>query len=114
MTGPCHKKGGVMIHGDLKIADFVQRNAFLQRIEGTLKQPFTAFNYQVVFVVDFGGDANPVWTLTDVAPGFVVRAGRTKTNDLTITMGPVVEAVDQQHLASLIGQSVASSLKARN
>jgi hypothetical protein len=114
MAGPCHKKGGVMIHGDLKIADFVQRNAFLQRVPGTLTQPFTAFNYQVVFVVDFGGDANPVWTLTDVTPGFVVRAGRTKTNDLTITMGPVEGAVNEQHFATLIGQSVSSSLKARD
>lgn len=121
---PCVRIGESKIEGDLKIADFLLRKALIARVPGNieyekLKSPFDVFSYQVTFVTTYGGNGTPSWKFTRVSvnPGSpFFDTSRTRTDDLTITMGPAQkdefggyrlsqDAEDVQR-ASLFGQSI--------
>jgi hypothetical protein len=107
-----------VIASDLKIAQFIDRKVFLSTVPGTIVGPYSAFNYQVTFVVVYGGNATPTWKLVDItanpnAP--FVDVSRTRTHDITITFAPPGDKAAQEaaalHNAALIGQAVASAIR---
>lgn len=115
---PCEDPSEAFIAGDLKIGQFLDKKVFLTTVPGTIVGPYSAFSYQVTFVVVYGGAATPTWKLLDVtanpdAPFF--NASRTRTHDVTITLAPpgdeAAEEAAQLHNAALIGQAVASALR---
>jgi hypothetical protein len=129
----CGTAGGILVDGDLKIADFMRQKILMSRVPGILTRkkgmsPFSTFNYHVIFVVVGSGNATPAWKLERVlvspaAP--FVNGSRSRTNDLTITMGPVAtdskgvatgpgDAARDAHLAALIGQAVATALQTQH
>ena len=88
ITNKCANENGVLIHSDLKVADFVKVKSNLAKIPGTIPGPFTAFTYQTTFVVTYGGNVTPTWKLvrfTANPGGNFISASRTRTNDLVIT-----------------------------
>jgi hypothetical protein len=71
---------------------------------------------EIKFVVLTSGNINPIWKLV---PGLVtfnnnslplVQAGRTRTHDLLITIGPPDSKTANSNLASQIGQAFSSAL----
>jgi hypothetical protein len=124
---------GVLIESDLKIKQFIFDKLFVASVPGTTlpkKQasPFSAFNYQVTFVSSYGGNGTPTWKFATVSanptsPFFT--ATRTKTHDLTITLGDLAKKpgpdapailsgpAQEAHFAALIGQAVATSIQSQ-
>lgn len=89
---------------------------------------FSTFSYEVTFVATFSANGTPTWKFAQVSanptsPLFM--ASRQKTNDLIITFGKIVPATDKTpntleaqeaedvHLATLIGQAVATAIQSR-
>ena len=130
----CRLSSEQMVDGDLKIYDFMEDNIFPARHGGVLDRPstspgakpntketspFSAFNYEVQFVVATSGGLNPSWKLVDLSAnptGPLLAVGRTRTNDLILTMGPMKadgpsQTVLNEQLAALIGRSVADNLR---
>jgi hypothetical protein len=112
---------GVMIDGDLKIRDFLTDKIVATSggvaTTGTnlLKSPYTVLTEEITFVATLSGNITPVWKLSRVTvnpSGNFLTASRSKTNDLTLTFGPVTKATADQHNASLIGSATASAIKA--
>jgi hypothetical protein len=119
-TAPVH------IRSELKVAEFVRDSVFLAQVPETFankssKTPFETFDYQVTFVVTYGGYANPAWTLHNASINGnqpLLAASRQRTHTLTITLGPADDpaarqALENQHLASLIGKEVATALRSQ-
>ena len=126
ITKKCANEDGILIHSDLKVADFVQAKSNLAKIPGTIPGPFTSFTYETTFVVSYGGNLTPTWKLVRFTanPGSnFLTASRMRTNDLTITFGPVTSPApgvvelsptgEQQHAAALIGNAVATGIQSR-
>jgi hypothetical protein len=126
IDGPCDHEDGVLIQSDLKIAEFIFNKAFIATVPGsTGNTPYSVFNEEITFVVSYGASATPTWqflkvTIDTSSPLF--NATRTKTHDLTITLGPASPATQARpaqiarqaqdvHLAALIGQSVATAIQ---
>jgi hypothetical protein len=120
-------ENGVFIKSDLKIGQFIENKTFVASVPGTTLNPPTAspystFSYDITFVASYGGTANPAWTFTRVAvdSGTLLTATRTRTHEITITLGPVVVPATSKaaaqlsptaqdiHLSTLIGNSVAT------
>ncbi|MBI3703229.1 MAG: hypothetical protein HY244_05080 [Rhizobiales bacterium] len=115
----CEGSGEVLIEGDLKIGQFLDKKIFLTTVPGTIPGPYSAFSYQVTFVVVYGGAATPTWKLVDItanpnSPFF--NTSRTRTHDIIITFSaPTDEAAKEataMHNAALIGQAVAAAIRA--
>ena len=134
VTDRCDNEDGILVHSDLKIQEFMTTKAFLARVPGTLGPPskpgpFTNFTYEATFVVVYGGNVTPTWKLAQISANTAnsfLASMRTKTNDITITMGKIqtpetstaaptlgTEA-EQAHLAALIGQSVALAIQSQS
>jgi hypothetical protein len=115
---PCEDPAQILAMGDLKIGQFVHNKVGLSTIPGTIVGPFSAFSYQVTFVVVYGGSVTPTWKLIDVTANPnspFLNASRTKTHDIAITFAPPGDAAareaDAIHNAALIGQAVASAIR---
>lgn len=118
----CNGHGRVSVLGTLKINEFIVSKSGMAASPDTVPNngvisPFTAFNDEVTFIVTFGGDATPQWTLVRVTANSTspfLNAVRKRTQDVTVTMGPrgsnEVAAIYQ---ASLTGQAVAAALQTR-
>lgn len=69
---------------------------------------------EIKFVVVTSGNINPVWRLVPVTFNngalSLVQAGRTRTHDLLITIGPPDQKTANSNLASQIGQAFSSAL----
>jgi hypothetical protein len=115
----CEPAAKLFINGDLKIHDFIRSKVQIARIPNLINpkapssDPFTTFNYDVIFVVVKSGNVTPAWKLVTLSINSgsspFLSASRTGTDDLTITMAPVqdngLDANGQaQHAASLQGQ----------
>jgi len=107
-----------VISSDLKVGQFIDRKVFLTTVPGTVIGPYSAFNYQVTFVVVYGGSATPTWKLVNLtanpnAP--FVSAARSRTHDIAITFSPPNDGAKEEarllHNATLIGQEVAAALR---
>lgn len=67
-------------------------------------------SYEIKFVIVSNGNVTPTWKLVEVsanATGTLFAAGRTRTHDLIITIGPNDNRTLYSHLASQIGQAVS-------
>lgn len=118
IVNPCENAGDVLIEGDLKIGQFLDKKVFLSTVPGTIVGPYSAFSYQVTFVVVYGGTITPSWKLVEftVNPDSpFLSATRTRTHDVTITLAPpgdvAAKEADSIHNAALIGQAVAAAIR---
>lgn len=114
---------------DLQIYDFLHSKIMLAVRPDALpqkanKSPFDALSFQVKFIVTQGATVNPSWKLVKVGinpAGNFFNGQRIKTNDLTITLGPITEdkdgkpepslSLNEQHLANLIGRAVSDAIR---
>ena len=72
-----------------------------------------AISYEVKFVIVSSGNITPTWKLVQVSAntsGTFYSAGRTRTHDLIITIGPNDTRTLNAHLASEIGQAVSGGM----
>jgi hypothetical protein len=74
-------------------------------------QPKTdTVSYEVKFIIVSNGSVTPIWKLVNISAnttGTLFGAGRTRTHDLIITIGPNDTRTLYAHLASEIGQAVS-------
>lgn len=118
IVNPCETPGELLIEGDLKIGQFLDKKVFLSTVPGTIIGPYSAFSYEVTFVAVYGGSVTPSWKLVEftVNPDSpFVSATRTRTHDVTITIAPPGDAAAAEaasiHNAALIGQAVAAAIR---
>jgi hypothetical protein len=128
----CVISQGPFLSSDLKIDDFIGKGMDFANTTGVLSRkpgesPYQTFTYDVKFIVTQGASVTPAWKLLRVSvdqSGTLFAGQKVRTDDLTITMGKVMKdadtkaaspspELDQQHLANLIGQSVANALQGR-
>jgi len=65
--------------------------------------------YEVKFIIVSSGNVTPTWKLIQVSAntaGTFLSAGRTRTHDLIITLGPPTAAASQTHFASQLGNAI--------
>lgn len=124
----CENEGGVTIHSDLKINDFIRNKIYLTRLPDLLGvptsfSPYTAFSDEITFVVIFGGNVNPIWKFVQISGNSsaspLLNSMRTKTQDVLITLGLVVSTpglpptlssdANAVHTSALTGIAVATS-----
>jgi hypothetical protein len=131
---PCEGlQGGVMIEGDLKIAQFIYDKAVVSAVgEATTKNvntpPFSTFQEDITFVASLSANATPTWKLVRVTidPGSpLVNASRTRTHDVLITLAAVAKKATRKsqaeltqtgrehHTAGLIGGATASQIQSQ-
>ncbi|MGO8049825.1 hypothetical protein [Rhizobium leguminosarum] len=110
-----------VVLSDLKIDDFILAKAQMAAqpdvVSNKPGSPYSAFNDQLSFIVTYSGNITPVWNLMRItanADSPLYYATRTRTHDLTITLGaPDDSEAVAVHNAELIGQAVASALRNR-
>lgn len=108
-----------ILEGNLGIEDWlfgaIMTNLFLHSAglpkgaAGSGPKPDTVA-YEVKFVIVSNGNVTPTWKLVNVSAntsGTFFFAGRTRTHDLIITIGPNDTRSIYSHLASQIGQAVS-------
>ncbi|KJC40134.1 hypothetical protein UB31_27915 [Bradyrhizobium sp. LTSP849] len=67
--------------------------------------------YEIKFIVVTSGSITPTWKLIKFSAntaGAFLGAGRTRTHDLIITLGPPTGATSQTHFASQVGNAVSN------
>jgi hypothetical protein len=118
IVNPCSNPREVLIEGDLKIGQFLDKKVFLTTVPGTIIGPYSAFSYQVTFAVVYGGTITPSWRLVELTvnpDSPFLSATRTRTHDVTITLAPPGDPAAAEaaaiHNAALIGQAVASAIR---
>ena len=74
-----------------------------------------AVSIEIKFIVVTTGTVNPSWSLqrvqADTGMNPLLFAGRTRTHDLILTVGPATPATDYSNLSLQIGQAVSSSAR---
>lgn len=129
-SAPCADENGILIHSDLKIADFIKNKAFIARVPGSLPASgYDGFSYEATFKVIFGGNATPSWKFVRLSvnpTGNLLSATQTRTQHVLLTIGPAKSgtpaiAPDQPtaladqpqalHNANLIGQAVGAAIQ---
>jgi hypothetical protein len=81
---------------------------------GSTKGPMP-LSYEIKFVIVSTGSVTPTWKLVQMSANTASSffgAGRTRTHDLIITIGPNSTATDNSHLASQISAGVATANRA--
>jgi hypothetical protein len=118
ILNPCERLGDILIEGGLKIGQFLDKKIFLSTVPGTVIGPYSAFSYQVTFVVVYGGAITPTWKLVEFTANPdspFLNASRTRTHDVTITIAPPGDVAAAEaaaiHNAALIGQAVAAAIR---
>jgi hypothetical protein len=94
---PCDiKRTGILIDGNLKIAEFIYDKAFVINQGNGLWRgdyiPYNTWSEEITFVSAYGGTATPTWKLARLSANTssnLFTAERTNTNDLIITLGPL-------------------------
>lgn len=127
----CEQNQGLFLSSDLKIDDFIGKGMSIANTSGVLarkagESPYQTFTYEVKFIVTEGASLTPAWKLLRVSTnqsGPLFSGTKLRTDDLTVTMGKVskdnegrtvpTSALNNQHLANLIGQAVANALPGR-
>ena len=67
--------------------------------------------YEIKFIIVSSGNITPTWKLIKFSAntaGTFFGAGRTRTHDLIITLGPPTAAASQTHFASQLGNAVSN------
>lgn len=131
---PESRPGGLfLMQSDLKLKEWLLYVTMLQGTgeialpndpEGPLKQ--NVISHEVKFVVVSSGTLTPGWKLTDLSinqSGSFLSAGRTRTHDLIITLGPMDKALLAKglkapasaaaniHFAAQIGTAITSGIR---
>jgi hypothetical protein len=135
-TSICSNRGGVLIEGDIKFREWLYmmlRPAFVRggvvdyatALKNEIKvAKKDALQDQITFVMQYNGNVTPSWKLVKVSAnpsGTFFNAQRTRTQDLTITMGPApddakaaaLQKAQNDALAAAIGNAVASAIHSR-
>jgi hypothetical protein len=133
----CSDGHGVLIHSDLRIGEFISNKIFLTRVPGTIpgepksidasSKPLimSAFSDEITFILTYGGSVTPSWNFVRLSvdpTSPLLSATRTKTQYVTITLGPVAPSsptqaakleaeADELNNANLIGHAVATALQ---
>jgi len=125
----CDRSGPVIITSDLKIGQFIENKAFLAAVPGTVpvrQKVFDAFSYQATFVIMYSGGITPTYKFVDVtanpeAP--FLSASRTRTHDITITLGEATGSrtyanrlsarAEAQNYVETLSQAIASANRSR-
>jgi hypothetical protein len=120
---PCIQQGGILIDSDLKIKEWLWSALFPYFIPANIREvPPKVLSYEVAFAVVASGNITPTWRLVrvGVTGNPFASIGRTRTDNLTITMGQVdpklrTPSPDLQaaNLASQIGSAVAGAVQPR-
>jgi hypothetical protein len=123
---------GMMIEGDLGIAQFIYDKASIASAGTVLSPPsgappFNVFQEEITFVATYGGSVSPTWKLLRITTNpssELLSASRSKTDDLIISIGPLGHPAtingpaqlssDAQmvHQSALIGSATALSNQA--
>jgi hypothetical protein len=136
IKGPCSNEGGVLIHSDLKISEFIMNKMMVAQIPGSVVAgvppppyvgpPYSTFSDQVTFVVAVSANATPSFKLVRFAvnsKASLLSGSRTKTQDILITLAQrdkpatantpatLTQEGQDAHNAQLIGQAIANSLR---
>ena len=116
----CDNERGILIHSDLKIAEFIENKAFIAGVPGSVGEggpssPYSVFSDEITFIVAYGGSLTPVWRLVRFSGSSnspLLSATRTKTQDVIITLSGLEKSPDPSTAPRLNqeGQSVHSSL----
>lgn len=125
----CDRQGPILITSDLKIKQFISNKAFLAAVPGTIPDraiPFDAFTYQATFVVVYSGGITPTYHFIDVTANPdspFLNASRTRTHDITLTVGPTYGRVggrlllsqraQEQNYTQVLSQSIATATRFR-
>jgi hypothetical protein len=124
-------KNGILVQSDLKLKEWLMGALFPAHLPGTetayqqslemeaKKDKKDVIGHEITFVIIYGGNVTPSWKLVRVSANqgsTLFSAQRSKTQDLTISMGPqskdaLATAAQNTVLASQIGQAVANSIK---
>lgn len=104
---------GVMIDGDLKIRQFIYDKAEVAASgnpslvgvgPNAWKQPpFNTFTEEITFVAAYGGSFTPTWKLARITANTssnLLIGERSNTNDLVITLGPLLDPKQQKGLVT--------------
>jgi hypothetical protein len=113
----------LIIDSDLKIKDWLIGAMFVNNILPSSKGSGVgggpkpeSVSLEIKFIIVTSGDVTPSWKLirfsanTGSSPFF--SAGRTRTHDLIITIGPDNTQTNNSHLASQIGNAVSNANRA--
>lgn len=129
IPGDCDREGPVLITSDLKIKQFISNKVFLAAVPGTIpdrETPFDAFTYQATFVVAYSGGVTPSYHFVDVTANPdspFLTANRSRTHDITLTLGPTYGRVggklflsqraQEQNYTQVLSQSIATATRLR-
>ncbi|RVB79837.1 MULTISPECIES: hypothetical protein [unclassified Mesorhizobium] len=111
-----------IVLNNLKIPEFIFNKAYVANHTDAVVQrdgesPYSTFSDDITFIVTYGGNVTPVWNLLQVTANStspLYNSVRTKTHNLTITLGKVGSAQAAAVAnANLIGQAVARALNNR-
>jgi hypothetical protein len=118
--------GDLFVTSRLKLKEWLYAATFTQFTGIGQLIPKDAITHQIKYTIVSNGGVTPTWTLVRVNAGSssslpLFGANRERTQDLTITLGPVVQgigsppalatAAQNSHLASEIGNAVAAGIK---
>lgn len=119
--------GDLFVTSRLKLKEWLYAATFTQFTGIGQLIPKDAITHQIKYTIVSNGGVTPTWTLVRVTGGSssgslpLFGANRERTQDLTITLGPVVQgigsppalstAAQNSHLASEIGNAVAAGIK---
>ncbi len=115
----CNEQGGIFIDSDLKIKDFILNKVHVASLPGAVEfppnspGPFGTFSDEITFVVTFGGGVTPVWRFVDISGSTnspLFNTQRSKTNDVTISLGPTTVAKDKTAVMNPVTLSIHTSL----
>ena len=111
-------KSSPLIYSDLKIKEWLDgamfTNSFLPSDnpgKSPGKTPDTV-TFEAKFVIVTSGNVTPTWRLMPISVNTgpsLFAAGRTRTHDLIITIGPQKGETSQAHFASQIGLAVSNA-----
>ena len=118
---PCLQQEGILIESDLKIKDWLWSKMFPYFITANIREvPPKTLSYEVSFAVVTNANVTPTWKLVKVGVtgNPFASIGRTRTDNLTITMGEVDPKLRvpspellSANLASQIGSAVSGALQ---
>jgi hypothetical protein len=110
-----------ILQSDLGIKEWLEGAMFTNVLLHSVDVPTGAspkpdvISYEIKFVIVSSGTVTPSWKLVKFSAntsGDFFSAGRTRTHDLIITIGPNDQTTLQSHLASQIGNAVSNSNRA--
>jgi hypothetical protein len=108
--------GSLMLSSELRLDQWLHDAMFTDRLLPSVSSQSSGsvtpdtVSIEIKFIVVSSGSINPVWKLLPITvnngSASLLSAGRTRTHDLLITIGPESTKTANTHLASQIGQAI--------